>query len=171
MSTPVHPGTARSPRSDGARAPHTRTRATLPRSHDAVTRALDAIAAAADLDALKAARLAHAGDRSPLALANRAIADLPKPDQAAAGRALGSRAGRSTTAIAEREAALVAERDARVLAEETVDVTLPVRPAAGRRPAPDLDGDGHRSRTCSSRWAGRSPRAPSSRPSGSTSTR
>ena len=35
--------------------------------------ALAAVAAASDLDALKEVRLAHAGDRSPLALANREI--------------------------------------------------------------------------------------------------
>ncbi len=42
---------------------------------DEVTRARDealaAFASAADLDQLKAVRLAHAGDRSPLAVANR----------------------------------------------------------------------------------------------------
>ena len=38
-----------------------------------VSAALGAIAAAADLDELKSVRLAHAGDRSPLALANREI--------------------------------------------------------------------------------------------------
>ena len=36
----------------------------------ALTEALAAIAGAHTLDELKAARLAHAGDRSPLALAN-----------------------------------------------------------------------------------------------------
>ncbi len=87
--------------------------------------ALAAIAAAGDLDALKVARLAHAGDRSPLALANRAIADLPKADKAAAGRGIGQARGRVNGAIAAREATLIAERDARVLVEETVDVTLP----------------------------------------------
>ena len=39
--------------------------------------ALAAIDAAADLDQLKEVRLAHAGDRSPLALANREIGALP----------------------------------------------------------------------------------------------
>ncbi|MDC3377241.1 phenylalanine--tRNA ligase subunit alpha, partial [Candidatus Nanopelagicales bacterium] len=42
-----------------------------------VADALTAIAAAGDLEELKAARLAHAGDRSPLALANREIGALP----------------------------------------------------------------------------------------------
>src|SRR5215469_16986277 len=51
--------------------------------------ALAAIAAAGDLDELKAARLAHAGDRSPLALANAEIGALPP--QARAGRGGGGR--------------------------------------------------------------------------------
>ena len=43
--------------------------------------ALAAIAAARDLAALKQARLDHAGDRSPLALANREIGALPPQAQ------------------------------------------------------------------------------------------
>jgi phenylalanyl-tRNA synthetase alpha chain len=98
--------------------------------------ALAAIAAATDLDELKVTRLAHAGDRSPLSLANRAIADLPKADKAAAGRGIGQARAQVNRAVAEREAVLVAERDARVLAEETVDVTLPYdrRPPGARHP-------------------------------------
>jgi len=98
--------------------------------------ALAAVATATDLDALKAARLAHAGDRSQLALANRAIADLPKALKAAAGQGIGEARKQVNAAIAAREAELVAERDARVLAEETVDVTLPYdrRPAGARHP-------------------------------------
>jgi phenylalanyl-tRNA synthetase alpha chain len=42
-----------------------------------VDEALAAFAAATTLADLKAARLAHAGDRSPLALANREIGALP----------------------------------------------------------------------------------------------
>jgi len=102
----------------------------------ATTDALDAVSAAADLDALKVARLAHAGDRSPLALANRAIADLPKSEKAAAGQAIGQARRQVNVAIAAREAELVAQRDARVLLEETVDVTLPYdrRPVGARHP-------------------------------------
>ncbi len=129
------PGTAPGA-SDGASAPAYPNPSDLSAVQDAVTRALEAIAAARDLDALKAARLAHAGDRSPLALSNRAIAEIPKPDRSTAGRALGAARSAISTAIAEREAALVAERDARVLAEETVDVTLPYdrHPAGTRHP-------------------------------------
>jgi phenylalanyl-tRNA synthetase alpha chain len=98
--------------------------------------ALAAVAAASGLDALKATRLAHAGDRSPLALANRAIADLPKADKAAAGRAIGQARARINRSIAEREAELIAARDARILLEETVDVTLSYdrQPAGARHP-------------------------------------
>ena len=42
-----------------------------------VADALAAFAAAGSTDELKAARLAHAGDRSPIALANREIGALP----------------------------------------------------------------------------------------------
>lgn len=98
--------------------------------------ALEAIAAAGDLDALKAARLALAGDRSPLALANRAIADLPKQDRAAAGQGIGKARKQVAAAVAERETTLIAQREARVLAEEKVDVTLPYdrQPAGARHP-------------------------------------
>ena len=49
--------------------------------------ALAAIAAAADLAALKEVRIAHAGDRSPLALANREIGALPPQARKEAGSA------------------------------------------------------------------------------------
>ena len=55
--------------------------------------AVTAIAAAADLDELKEVRLAHAGDRSPLALANREIGALPPAAKADAGKRVGA-AGR-----------------------------------------------------------------------------
>ncbi|WP_395729838.1 phenylalanine--tRNA ligase subunit alpha [Nakamurella sp.] len=102
----------------------------------AVAAALAAIAAAEDLDALKTVRLAHAGDRSPLALTNRALADLPKTERAAPGRLIGQSRAQVNKAIAAREAELVAQRDARVLREEAVDVTLPYdrEPAGSRHP-------------------------------------
>ena len=87
-----------------------------------------AVAAAADLDALKAARLAHDGDRSPLALANREIGALPPAAKKAAGQRVGQARGQVRAAIEARTVELEAERDARVLVEETVDVTLPVGP-------------------------------------------
>lgn len=100
----------------------------------ALDEALAAVAAAQDLAALKAVRQVHTGERSPLALANRAIGGLPGAEKAAAGRIVGQVRGRLTAAIAARDAELEAERDARVLVEEAVDVTLPVdRRAAGAR--------------------------------------
>ena len=86
--------------------------------------ALRAIAKAADLDELKAARLAHAGDRSPLALANREIGTLPPAAKAAAGRRVGEARARVRAALDERQAQLEADRDASVLIDEAVDVTL-----------------------------------------------
>ncbi|WP_067793839.1 phenylalanine--tRNA ligase subunit alpha [Actinomadura formosensis] len=87
--------------------------------------ALAAIAAAADLDTLKQVRLAHAGDRSPLALANREIGALPPAARADAGKRIGAARGAVSKALKERQAELEEERDRRVLVEETVDVTLP----------------------------------------------
>jgi phenylalanyl-tRNA synthetase alpha chain len=90
-----------------------------------VTEALAAIAAASDLDALKAARLAHDGDRSPLALANREIGALPPAARKAAGQRVGAARGEVRAALEARAIELAAERDARVLLDEAVDVTLP----------------------------------------------
>ncbi|MFN8076371.1 MAG: phenylalanine--tRNA ligase subunit alpha [Kineosporiaceae bacterium] len=100
----------------------------------AVTAALDAIAAATDLAALKQARLDHQGDRSALALANREIGALPPAARAEAGKRIGAARGQVAQALAARQAELEAERDERVLVEEAVDVTLPVeRRAPGAR--------------------------------------
>jgi phenylalanyl-tRNA synthetase alpha chain len=87
--------------------------------------ALAAVAAARTLDELKEARLAHAGDRSPLALANREIGALPPAARAAAGKRVGTARGRIREALVRRQEELEAERDQRVLTEESVDVTLP----------------------------------------------
>jgi len=84
-----------------------------------------AVADAEDLEQLKLARLAHDGDRSPLALANREIGALPPAAKKAAGQRVGQARSRVRNAIERRQAQLENERDARVLVEETVDVTLP----------------------------------------------
>ena len=85
---------------------------------------------------LKEARLAHAGDRSPLALANREIGALPPQAKAEAGKRMGIARGTVNEALKTRKAELEAERDARVLVEEAVDVTLPYdrRPVGARHP-------------------------------------
>ena len=91
----------------------------------AVAAATAAFAAARDLDALKTARLAHAGDRSPVALASREIGALPPAAKAAAGQRVGAARKAVTEALTVRQAELERERDERVLVEEVVDVTLP----------------------------------------------
>jgi phenylalanyl-tRNA synthetase alpha chain len=87
--------------------------------------ALAAIGAAGTLDELKAARLAHSADRSPLALANAEIGALPPEARAEAGKRVGAARREVGAALAARQAELEAERDQRVLIEEAVDVTLP----------------------------------------------
>ncbi|CUR62041.1 Phenylalanyl-tRNA synthetase alpha chain (Phenylalanine--tRNA ligase alpha chain) [metagenome] len=87
--------------------------------------ALAAIADAADLEALKQVRLDHAGDRSPLALANREIGALPPQARKEAGQRVGQARGAVNQAIAARQVVLEAEHEERMLVEETVDVSLP----------------------------------------------
>ncbi len=100
----------------------------------ALDAALAAVAGAGDLDALKNVRLAHAGDKSPLALANRAIGRLDNADKAAAGKLVGQARGRLSSALAARQSELEAERDAAVLRTEAIDLTAPViRARAGAR--------------------------------------
>jgi phenylalanyl-tRNA synthetase alpha chain len=98
--------------------------------------ALAAIAAAASLDELKAARLAHAGDRSPITLANSEIRALPPAARAEAGKRVGAARAAIRSALASRQDELEAERDTRVLVEEAADVTLPWdrQPAGARHP-------------------------------------
>ena len=98
--------------------------------------ALAAISGARDLDALKQARLDHAGDRSPLALANREIGALPPEARKEAGQRVGQARGAVARALAERAAVLEAEAEERMLVEETVDVTVPTdrRPRGSRHP-------------------------------------
>ncbi|AKG41825.1 phenylalanyl-tRNA synthetase, alpha subunit [Streptomyces xiamenensis] len=102
--------------------------------------ALGAIAAAGDLDALREVRTAHAGDRSPLALANREIGALPPQAKAEAGKRVGQARGAVNKALKTRQEELEAERDERVLVEEAVDVTLPHDrvPAGARHPLTTL---------------------------------
>jgi phenylalanyl-tRNA synthetase alpha chain len=96
-----------------------------------------AFADAGDLDALRAARTAHLGDRSPLGLANREIGSLPPEARKQAGQRINEVRSAVQAAYAEREAALERERDAHVLVAERVDVTLPPdegRTAGARHP-------------------------------------
>jgi phenylalanyl-tRNA synthetase alpha chain len=103
-------------------------------SEAAVSRALEAalaaVAAAGTLDELKTARIAHDGDRAPLALASAEIGALKAQDRAEAGRRVGAARGRLREALRERQARLEDRRDRQVLITEAVDVTLP----GGRTP-------------------------------------
>ncbi|GAA4285031.1 phenylalanine--tRNA ligase subunit alpha [Brevibacterium daeguense] len=111
-----------------------------PRDESSVAAAVDAALAAfetaATLDELKTARIDHTGDRSPLALANRAIGSLDKSEKAGAGKLVGQARGRIKKAHDTRQAALEEQREAEVLVAEAVDVTLPTgrRPIGARHP-------------------------------------
>lgn len=98
--------------------------------------ALAAIAAATDLAGLKQVRIDHAGDRSPLALANREIGALPPQARKEAGQRIGQARGAVNQALAARQEVLEAEHEERMLVEETVDVTLPTDrvPVGARHP-------------------------------------
>ena len=101
---------------------------------DEVARVLDealvAVAAAGTLDELKAARIAHDGDRAPLSLASAEIGALPPEGRAEAGRRVFAAKGQLRKALQDRQAQLEADRDRQVLITEAVDVTLP----GGRTP-------------------------------------
>lgn len=98
--------------------------------------AVAAFAAATDLPSLKAARLEHMADRSPLALANREIGSLPPAAKGQAGQRVGQARAQVKAAFEARQTVLEGERDLRVLVEEAVDVTLPTDryPVGARHP-------------------------------------
>ena len=88
--------------------------------------ALSAIAAATSVAELGVVKLQHVSDRSPLALANRAIADLPPAERKPAGQAVGLARAHVVAAFAAREAEISARALEAQLRDEAVDVTLPV---------------------------------------------
>jgi len=87
--------------------------------------ALSAIAGATNLDNLREIKIAHVGDRSPIARLNQGLGQLPVEERAAMGKVIGTARANINQAFDDREKALTAERDSRVLIEERVDVTLP----------------------------------------------
>ena len=91
-----------------------------------VAEALAAFSAAASTAELKQARLAHAADRSPIALANREIGALPPQARKDAGARIGRARGQINAALKARESEISAAELQRALVEERVDVTLPV---------------------------------------------
>jgi phenylalanyl-tRNA synthetase alpha chain len=107
-----------------------------PATLDAAVAAADAaFAAAQDLEALKAARLAHL-DRGQVAQARREIGALPPAAKAEAGKRVGAALAAVQAAYSAREAELVAHRDAQILVQERVDVSVPAarRPLGARHP-------------------------------------
>ena len=100
----------------------------------AVDAALAAISGAGDSAALKAARVAHAGERSALAQLNATLRDVPADQKAAAGKLVGEARGRVNAAFAAQEAIVLAAEEQTQLAIEAVDVTaVPARWRAGAR--------------------------------------
>lgn len=90
-----------------------------------VADAKSAFAAAADLDQLKIARLAHAGDKSPIAGASRALGSVPPEEKAELGKLIGAARSEINEALDKRNLELEIIRDQKVLLEEVVDITLP----------------------------------------------
>ena len=106
----------------------------------------------------------------PLALANRSIGGLPGSEKAAAGKLVGQARGRVQQALQQR-AGRARGRARRPDPPRGGRRRHPAhRPPRPRRRPPADRRSWTASPTCSSPWAGRSPRAPRSRPSGSTST-
>ena len=90
-----------------------------------VKAAKSAFQSAKDLDELKQARLAHAGDKSPISGASRNLGSLPADQKAEMGKIIGAARTQITEALDKRSSELEALRDQKVLQEERVDITLP----------------------------------------------
>jgi phenylalanyl-tRNA synthetase alpha chain len=90
-----------------------------------VANAKSAFAAATDLDQLKVARLTHAGDKSPISGASRALASVPANQKAELGKIIGAARAEISEALESRTQELELIRDQKVLHEEVVDITLP----------------------------------------------
>jgi len=105
-------------------------------TEDAKAHALTAIAAANSLEELKEAKLAHVGDKSPIARANQQLGTLTPEERANFGKIIGQAKNIVTMAFDARTQILESERDARVLVEERVDVSIPARraPKGGLHP-------------------------------------
>ena len=89
--------------------------------------ALTALLNTGNLEDLKAARLAHVGDKSPLAKANQALGSLPGSERAEFGKVIGAARVEVNAAYVEREEFLIGERDSKILLAERVDVSLPTK--------------------------------------------
>ena len=85
-----------------------------------------AFTAATNLDSLKEARLAHLGDKSPIAQASRSLGTLPADQKASVGKIIGEAKAAIVAALESATTALENEQNERVLRDEVVDITLPV---------------------------------------------
>ena len=85
-----------------------------------------AFTAATNLDSLKEARLAHLGDKSPIAQASRALGSLPADQKASVGKIIGEGKAAIADALESATIKLENEQNERVLRDEVVDITLPV---------------------------------------------
>lgn len=100
--------------------PESITEASIAQARDA---ALSAVAAAQTLLELRAARAAHAGEQSPLALLNASLKSIPPESRAEAGKLVGGARAVVNQSLASREAELAVVEEAARLESETVDVT------------------------------------------------
>ena len=91
-----------------------------------VKEAEKAFIAATNLDSLKEARLAHLGDKSPIAQASRGLGSLPADQKASVGKIIGEGKAAIAAALEKATATLEHEQNERVLRDEVVDITLPV---------------------------------------------
>lgn len=92
-----------------------------------------AIKSTKSLEDLKTVRINHAGDKSPIALANRAIAKLPAADKAKAGALIGEVREFINQLLNERLQILTVARNMEIIESERVDISLAVdqtRPGA-----------------------------------------
>ena len=89
----------------------------------AVEKALSDIKQAKNLEDLKNARLNHAGEKSPVALANREIGSLDGAAKAEAGKRIGEARNIIKNALEIRTTELQSEREDSILVSERVDVT------------------------------------------------
>ena len=90
-----------------------------------VSAAESAFQSAKDLEELKQARIAHAGDKSPISGASRNLGSLPADQKAEMGKIIGAARAQITEALEKRTQELEALRDQKVLQEERLDITLP----------------------------------------------
>jgi phenylalanyl-tRNA synthetase alpha chain len=89
--------------------------------------ALEAIAAATDLDELDEVRQSTLGKKGAISLVKRELGGMDPDARRTVGQAVNDVTARVTAALEERRAALEVERDRVILAAEAIDVTLPPR--------------------------------------------